>query len=95
MRWLLAIIILLLCTNLYAYRIIRPPTLTHPLDEGQVSQLNDYLEQLWFANQGRVDLDIVTTTKSNPNNGELWIFNDSGTYKLEFRAGGATKTITP
>jgi anti-sigma-K factor RskA len=86
---------LLITTSVYALRIQRPLVLTYPLTQDQVSQLNKFLEEIWLLQQGRFELDIVTTTKSNAKNGEIWIFNDGGTYKLAFKAGGAVRTITP
>jgi len=78
-----------------AYRIPRPHTFSHPLDQQQINLLNDALEDIWNLQNGEFNLDIVTTSKTQPNNGDIWIFNDSGTFKLEFRAGGSTRTITP
>lgn len=94
-KLLTIILILLISQNAFGWRMARPITLTHPLDERQVRRLNDILTDIWNATNGRINLDIVTTTKSGPDEGDLWILNDSGTYKLEFRAGGSTRTITP
>jgi len=89
------ICILGLSVEVYALRITKPPRLIHPLTEEQVINLNNSIEDLWNISNGRLQLDIVTTTKALPSNGEVWIFNDSGTYKLEFRANDTTHTITP
>src|SRR3990167_3473904 len=89
--------IFLLClitTNVFAYRISKPLSLTYPITEEQISQLNRFLEEIWILANGRFELDVVTTTKSAAKNGELWIFNDGGTYKLQFKAGDAVRTIT-
>jgi len=82
-------------TNVGAFRTTSPPTLSDPIDREQINQLNAYLEDVFNQSNGRVNLDIVTTTKASADNGEIWIFNDSGTYKLEFRANDSTHTITP
>jgi len=91
------VIIFLLITwvsTSYAWRMSRPITLTHPLDERQVRNLNDILQDIWNLGNGRLNLDIVTTTKSNPDNGDVWIFDDSGIMKIQARIGGTTYTWT-
>ena len=82
-------------TSAGAYRISRPPTLSHPIGKEQVTQLNASLEDIFNLTNGKFNLDIVTTTKTNADNGDIWIFNDGGTYKLEFMAGDSVRTITP
>ena len=89
------ITVLLIATNVYALRTLRPLILSSPMTEEQISQLNEFLESVFLMQQGRYELDIVTTTKTNAKNGEMWILNDSGTYKLEFKAGDDVRTITP
>ena len=89
------IALLLLASAVDAFRMSRPPTLSYPIDEEQVDQLNSSLDDMFNLTNGKYNLDIVTTTKTNASNGDIWILNDSGTYKLEFKAGGSVKTITP
>ena len=91
----IAFVILNIATIGYALRASRPPVLTMPLTQDQLTQLNVYLNDLWYMQTGRIELDVVTSTKSNAKNGEIWIFNDAGTYKLQFKAGGSVRTITP
>ena len=95
MRWSLFIFLMLICVSAHAFRISRPPTLSDPIDKEQINQLNASLEDIFNQSNGRVSLDIVTTTKSGADNGDLWILNDSGTYKLEFMANDIVRTITP
>jgi len=95
MKWVALLLILLIATTVFAFRIPRPPLLSHPLDQQQINQLNDSLENIWNLQNGEFNLDIVTTTKSGADEGDFWIFNDGGTYKLEFFAGGSVRTITP
>lgn len=94
-RILAAVLVLGITANVYALRVSRPQTFSLPWDQNQINQLNEYLESLWYVQNGRIDLDIVTTSKTNARNGEIWILNDSGTYKLEFKANDAVHTITP
>jgi len=89
------VIILLLATSVDAFRMSRPHTLSHPITEEQINQLNTALDDIFNLTNGRFNLDIVTTTKSSASEGDIWILNDAGTYKLEFFAGGAVRTITP
>ena len=101
MRWIYdkkILPFLLLClivTPVFGLRMTRPTVFKLPWTDAQLTDLNNILEELFNMQKGRYELDIVTTTKSNANNGEAWIFNDSGTYKLQFMAGDAVKTITP
>jgi len=92
---IIALVILNIATIGYALRASRPPVLTMPLTQDQLTQLNVYLNDLWNMQNGRFELDVVTSTKSSAKNGEIWVFNDSGTYKLQFKAGGSVRTITP
>ncbi len=89
------IIVLLVATTVWGLRVPQPPRFEYPFTEEQVEELNDFIENMTNMQEGRVELDIVTTTKSNANNGEIWILNDSGTYKLEFKANDVVNTITP
>jgi len=95
MRRLSYFLIGLLVASSLSFRMSRPPTLSHPIDQDQVNQLNASLDDIFNLTNGLINLDIVTTTKTNAANGDIWIFNDSGTFKLEFKAGDAVRTITP
>ena len=88
----IAFVILNIATIGYALRASRPPVLTMPLTQDQLTQLNVYLNDLWYMQTGRIELDIVTTSKSGARNGEVWIKNTAGTYYLEFKAGDAVRT---
>lgn len=94
-NWFIGLFIITLAHQVYAYRIPRPPILRLPLTQDQISKLNDTLEDIWNLQNGEFNLDIVTSSKTNAANGDIWILNDSGTYKLEFKAGGSVHTITP
>ena len=92
--FLTIVLVVLISTNAFGWRMGRPTTLTHPLDERQVRRLNDTLQDMWNLGNGRLNLDVVTTTKSNPDSGDVWIFNDGGTIKLQVRVGGTTYSVT-
>lgn len=79
----------------WSLRVAFPPTLSNPVTDDQLATLNRYLKDLWDMQSGRFELDVVTTSKSAAKNGEIWIFNDGGTYKLQFKAGGAVRTLIP
>jgi len=83
---LLIFIILVLCaTNVWALRIARPPTLSYPLSENQVAQLNKFMEDIWLIQNGRFELD-VTSSKTAAKNGEIWV--NSSNNKLEWKSNG-------
>ena len=93
MKKLLIILIILSFASLgYGLRVFRPPVLTIPLTQDQLNQLNTYLTDIWNIQNGRFELDIVTTSKSSAKNGELWIKKTGSTYYLEFKAGDAVRT---
>jgi len=95
-RNLICLVIILMATNVFALRVSRPPVLSNPIEEDQISQLNKFLEDMWLMQYGRFELDIVTTTKTDAKNGEIWILNAGGdSYKLQYKAGDAVHTITP
>jgi hypothetical protein len=87
----------ILGTNAWSLRVPFPPTLRSPIEEDQVASLNKYLKDLWDMQSGRFELDVVTTTKSNAKNGEIWIYNNAGTYSLQVKAGGVVRStaLTP
>lgn len=90
------VIVMLVIMNIatlgYALRVARPPTLTMPLTQDQLTQMNNYMEDIWDMQNGRFELDIVTTSKNSAKNGEIWIKKTGSTYYLEFRAGDAVRT---
>jgi len=75
----------------HAFRVLRPVTLSLPLDEDQINQLNDYNESIWNLQQGEFNFDIETTSKTGADNGDMWIV----TPDLEFQAGDATYLLAP
>ena len=96
MRSLFLTVVFLLCAStVWALRISRPIILSFPPTQDEVKQLNRNLEDLWNIQNGRFELDIVTTTKSNVRIGEIWILNNAGTYSLQFKAGDSVRTLTP
>jgi hypothetical protein len=86
---LIILALLLIGTSAFALRASRPLVLTFPLTVDQISQLNRYLEDIWMVQQGRFELDVVTTTKTNAKNGEIWILKSGSNYTLQVKAGGS------
>lgn len=91
-KFLIILIVLNIATMAYALRASRPFTLTMPLTQDQLTQLNNYLNDIWNMQGGRYEADIVTTSKSGAKNGEIWIKKTGATYYLEFKAGDAVRT---
>ena len=91
----IVIILILLCSNVFAWRMGRPITLTYPLDERQVRRLNDILQDLWNASNGRLNLDVVTTTKTNADNGNVWLMQTGAVVRIQYRANNTVYTVTP
>ena len=72
----------------------RPVEFKLPWNDSQVKELNNTLTDVFNVQYGRFELDIVTTTKTNAANGEIWILNNSGTYSLQVKAGGSVRSVT-
>ena len=77
------------------FRVIRPPTLSHPIDEEQIKKLNDYLEDIWNLQNGEFNFDIKTTPKTNADNGDFWFITTGATTTIQYRAGGVIFNVTP
>lgn len=90
---ILIIFIFLTGMNVWALRINRPPSLGWPITQDEVSNLNKYLEDSYNIQQGRFELDIVTTPKFNAKNGEMWLIWSSPTVRLQFKARNTVWTL--
>ena len=88
------LLVLLTGMNAWALRASRPLMLSYPVNQDQISQLNKYLEDIWNMQSGRFELDIVTTSKSSSKNGEIWIYNNAGTYSIQVKAGDVVRSVT-
>lgn len=86
----LILILSLICSVSYALRLSSPPKLNLPLTTDDITQINNYLEDLWNLTNGRFSLDIVSTDPTNPKNGDVWILESGSTHRLKWRAGNAT-----
>ena len=74
MRWIyVSLICLLLASPVEARRISRPDVYKLPWSDEQITNLNNIQEDIFQMQKGRYESDIVSTTKSSPNNGEMWI----------------------
>ena len=85
-KFLSVILLLGICSNAYALRIAKPVTLNYPITQDQVISLNRYLEEIFNIQNGRIELDVVTSEKSGANNGEVWL--NSSTNQIQFKIGG-------
>ena len=95
-KLLITLIFLMLITSVaQALRVSRPLVLNHPLTVEQVSQLNRFLEDIWNVQKGLFEFDIVTTTKTNAKNGEIWMLQTGTTVRIQYKANGTIFTITP
>jgi hypothetical protein len=104
MRWIyVSLIILLLAVPAQARRISRPDSFKLPWTEEQVTDISNTLEDIFNMQKGRYEHDIVSTTKSNPNDGEMWITTGivgavaltGQIAEVDFRAGGVNYTLSP
>ena len=94
-RLLLILLFLFISVNAYAVRISRPITFRHPIDKDEVDEINNIFEQIFLMQEGRYEADIVSTTKTNAKNGELWLIATGSTVKIQFKAGGHVYTLSP
>jgi len=93
MRWIyVSLIILLLSSPVEARRISRPDAHNIPWTEEQITDLNNTLEDIFNMQKGRYEMDVVTTPKSTPNDGEMWIYTGP-TTRLQFRANNTTYDV--
>lgn len=92
---ILAIVIGFIATSAYCLRVNLPPVLSLPITDSQVSQLNQYLKDIWNIQNGRFELDVVTTSKTAAKNGEIWVYQNvgAGTYYIQTRAGGTVRSV--
>lgn len=91
----LIINIILLSTNVWALRINRPPSLSYPITQDEVSNLNRFLEDIYNIQQGRFEMDVTTLSKTNAKNGEFWVIDSGATVGIQFKAKGNIYTLTP
>lgn len=92
---IIVLVVLCITTGALALRANRPPILTYPLEEDQISDLNRFMENIWNMQYGRFELDVVTTTKTKANNGEVWIIYTGPVGYIQFKANDHIYTITP
>ena len=77
----------------HAYRASRPTPMRLPLDDNQITELNNSIENLWNITNGRYSLNIVT---SNPDGttrgkvGDMLLLSTGGTYYLEINVDNST-----
>jgi len=91
-RLLWTVLIILLATNAFGLRASKPIALKYPITEEQITQLNDFLQDIWYMQNGRAELDVVTSPKTNANNGEVWMIMTGGNVRLQFKANNQVYT---
>lgn len=94
-KWLIFICLVFASTSVLAYRIPRPPLLSKDWTDDDINKLNESLDDIWNLQLGEFNFDIVTTTKTNADNGDLWII-DSGITStwIQFKANDLIYTVT-
>jgi len=90
----LCLLTFLFITDIYAIRVSRPPKLSKKLAPNEISQLNDYLESIWNLQNGEFNFDIVTSSKTNADNGDLWIKTPQ-LAEIQYKAGDIIYTLSP
>ena len=97
MRWTFSkaiILVLLFAGVCFAYRFHKPFTFQLPWTTGQMANLNTLADDVWNLQQGLYEADIVTTPKTNANNGEFWILdNEDTTINWQVKALDAVHNI--
>jgi len=94
--WCVVLMLLALnVTQVFSFRMSKPTTFSHPMDEKQVTKLNSLLLDLWNIDNGRQNLDIVTTDRTNADNGDIWILTTGNLARIRFQAADRTWTINP
>ena len=91
-RIFITLFVLLMATNAMAYRTNKPIKLRDPLNEEQISQINNFFEEIWLMQNGRFELD-TGSEKSGAKNGELWINNSSTIKSLQFKSDDLVYTL--
>ena len=68
-------------------RINKPPRLSNPPTEEEIIVLNKFLEDMWNITNGRYQLDVVTTPKTDAESGEFWIIQTGTIGRLQWKTG--------
>ena len=91
---LLALLIGICAGNAWSLRVALPPVLSNPITDDQVASLNKYLKDVWDIQNGRFEIDTVSSSKTASKNGEIWILT-SPSPRLQFKSGGTVYTLVP
>lgn len=84
--YLCLVFILLFEAAVYAYRISRPAVFTLPWTQDQINRLNKALLDLWYLQQGEFNLDVVTASKTNAQNGDIWLIYTPPVVRIQYKA---------
>jgi len=86
------LLIILLVLVLCGARMEKPFTFTDLSDEKQIQKLNRILIDLQNIINGRLELDLVTTSKADPNDGEFWLIQTGPNVRIQYRGNNHTFT---
>ena len=87
---LVTVIILLIGSVVYAYRIPKPQRITD-YDENGLVIINEVLEHLWDITNGRYTLNVTITNPDgtvNGTTGDIMLLSSGGNWYLEICVGG-------
>lgn len=91
---ILAILLIILVSRAFSYRIARAPTLSLPLNQDHINQLNRFNDSIFHLQQGEFNIDVVTSTKTNAGNGDFWIIMTGATATFQFKANNQIFSVT-
>jgi len=91
---LTVLLVVFICSSAYGWRMARPITLTHPLDDRQIRRLNDFLEDVWNLGNGRINMDVVTS-RTSADSGDIWLIQTGIITYIQYKNNGHIYTITP
>jgi len=66
-----------------------------PWTSEQMKQHNEAHEDLWNLSNGEYNFDIVTTSKTNADNGDVWILQTGSVARIQFKAIDRVFTLVP
>lgn len=95
-RWIFIsiILVLLLTTICYAYRIPKP-TRIDKFDDAALIVINDALNKLWDLSNGRFNLNVLTSAPSRATKeGDIVVTNIGSVYKINIYVNGAWRSWT-
>jgi len=95
MKYFIGFIIgLLISGTAYAYRFSKPQRITE-FDDRALVIINESLEQLWDAVNGRYTLDVeITAPTKTADEGDIVAYSSGGVYRIYIYLNGAWRAFT-